>query len=417
MEVCVKNNCVAIGQRRSDGNWQALKPGRVTRFSGDDVFDLVERCEQIVPAPTTSTTTLIPGVSENSINCSSGKVLRVIYWARPWYDTRDEIHKACAKYTTCTGFYQNRVNKKWGMIHGVDQVPKPWGKWPVNGPWDYPFNHNQINVEKCDRPPLVRNDCCKPVKFIRDAGLAGVYETREQAVGACRIDPACKGITQKFLPYSDSKTPFIGGNWLTLRGIGQPNQKFGVGVNYKTGGGVPWCQIENCEKCHATTTNPTTTTTTAEHVCKHYESENTCPSGRCNWDGDACADPPCSSHTSQDDCCGDCEWKVGQCQPAMFKACPKEGTPGTNVCPEGCTFVDNCEQCQFAAGVWKKDYSTEPWKPSTGSRPQGCFRNRKFNIKCNKFEPGSKYPNGKDKVGEKAGKWPICKVVEREKTC
>jgi len=101
----------------------------------------------------------------------------------------------------------------------------------------------------------------------------------------------------------------------------------------------------------------------------------------------------------------------------MLKACPKEGTPGTNVCPEGCTFVDNCEQCQFAAGVWKKDYSTEPWKPSTGSRPQGCFRNRKFNIKCNKFEPGSKYPNGKDKVGEKAGKWPICKVVEPEKTC
>jgi len=165
---------------------------------------------------------------------------------------------------------------------------------------------------------------------------------------------------------------------------------------------------------------PTTTTTTKEdtgEVCKHYETQDTCPSPRCSWDGDACADPPCSSHTSQDDCCGDCEWNADQCQPALFKACPKEGKPGTNVCPEGCTFVDNCEQCEFAAGVWKKDFSKEPWKPSTGSRPQGCFRNRKFNIKCNKFEPGSKYPSGLDKVGTKRGKWPICKLIEPPKKC
>jgi len=154
-----------------------------------------------------------------------------------------------------------------------------------------------------------------------------------------------------------------------------------------------------------------------EHVCKHYESEDACPSPRCSWDGDACADPPCSSHTSEDDCCGDCEWEAGQCQPALFKACPKEGKPGTNVCPQGCTFVDNCEQCEFAAGVWKKDFSKEPWKPKTGARPQGCFRNRKFNIKCNKFQPGSKYPSGRDKVGTKRGKWPICKLIEPPKEC
>merc|ERR1712137_921317 len=114
---------------------------------------------------------------------------------------------------------------------------------------------------------------------------------------------------------------------------------------------------------------------------------------------------------------GDCEWEADQCQPAMVKACPKEGTPGSNVCPEGCTFVDNCEQCEFAAGVWKKDYSTADWPASSGSRPQGCFRNRKFNIKCNKFEPGSVYPNGVGKVGEKRGKWPICKIIEPPKKC
>jgi len=163
---------------------------------------------------------------------------------------------------------------------------------------------------------------------------------------------------------------------------------------------------------------PTTTTTTdSGHVCRHYESEDTCPSQRCNWDGDACADPPCSSHTSKDDCCGDCEWEAGQCQPAIFKACPDEGKAGTNVCPEGCTFVDNCEQCEFAAGVWKKDYSGDPWPQRSGSRPQGCFRNRKFNIKCNKFEPGSKYPSGVDKVGTKKGKWPICKLIEAKQQC
>jgi len=164
--------------------------------------------------------------------------------------------------------------------------------------------------------------------------------------------------------------------------------------------------------CDGTTT---TTTTDSGHVCKHYETEDTCPEARCTWDGDSCTDPPCSFHTEESDCCGDCEWEAGQCQPALFKACPKEGTPGSNVCPEGCTFVDNCEQCEFAAGVWKKKYSTANWPASSGSRPQGCFRNRKFNIKCNIFAPGSKYPSGVDKVGKKRGKWPICKLIEPPK--
>merc|ERR1719414_1775504 len=115
---------------------------------------------------------------------------------------------------------------------------------------------------------------------------------------------------------------------------------------------------------------PTTTTTTTDsgHVCKHYDSEAECPAARCSWDGEACTDPPCSSYPEEGQCCGDCEWLDGMCQPAMFKACPKEGKPGTNKCPKGCTFVDNCEQCEFAAGVWKKDFSKLPWKPSTGSR-------------------------------------------------
>merc|ERR1719240_458226 len=165
---------------------------------------------------------------------------------------------------------------------------------------------------------------------------------------------------------------------------------------------------------------PTTTTTTTEdtgHVCKHYEAEDSCPDARCSRDGPACPEPPCSSHASKGECCGDCEWQQGRCQPAMFKACPKEGKPGTNKCPKGCTFVDNCEQCEFAAGVWKKDFSKEPWAPRSGSRPQGCFRNRKFNIKCNKFEPGSKYSSGVNKVGTKRGKWPICKIIEPPKKC
>jgi len=164
----------------------------------------------------------------------------------------------------------------------------------------------------------------------------------------------------------------------------------------------------------------TTTTTTPEdtgEVCKHYETKQSCPSPRCSWDGDSCADPPCSSYLEEGQCCGDCEWKAGMCKPALFKACPKEGKPGTNKCPKGCTFVDNCEQCEFVAGVWQKDFSSKPWPAASGSRPQGCFRNRKFNIKCNRFEPGSKYPSGVDKVGTKKGKWPICKMDEPPKKC
>jgi len=328
------------------------------------------------------------------------------------------------KYTTCGGFFQNSVNKKWAMLLPYNQVPKNWPnnryphRWPPN-PVNYP-NRWSLNVEKCDRPQLVRNgnDCCEPAKSgsMSDAVKFGVYETREQAAGACRVDPLCKGLAQIFHPYQGVGAQFDrfgGGNWMTFR---SPGNTVYVGVGW---GGVANCQVETCEKCRLTTTTmstttTTTTTTTIAHVCKHYETEDTCPSGRCSWDGDACTDPPCSSRSVPSDCCGECEWNAGKCQTAMFKACPKEGVPGSNVCPEGCTFVDSCEQCEFAAGVWKKKYSTEPWPPSSGSRPQGCFRNRKFNIKCNKFEPGSKYPSGVGKVGEKRGKWPICKLIEKE---
>jgi len=215
---------------------------------------------------------------------------------------------------------------------------------------------------------------------------------------------------------------YSGYNGATTNAVGpnpacQENNVVGAGQMAFLWCGKPTTTTTTCV-CKRTTTGTTTTTTEDHgHVCKHYESEDTCPLPRCSWDGDACADPPCSSRTSEADCCGDCEWEVDQCKPAIFKACPDEGKAGTNVCPEGCTFVDNCEQCEFAAGVWKKDYSKAPWPAGSGARPQGCFRNRKFNVKCNKFEPGSKYPSGQDKVGTKKGKWPICKVIEPPKKC
>jgi len=84
----------------------------------------------------------------------------------------------------------------------------------------------------------------------------------------------------------------------------------------------------------------------------------------------------------------------------MFEACPVEGTVNTNECPAGCTFVDNCAQCELAAKSWGKKYSTEPF-PAGSPRPRGCFRNRKFLIKCNSGNPEGPYK----------GKYPICQKI------
>lgn len=84
----------------------------------------------------------------------------------------------------------------------------------------------------------------------------------------------------------------------------------------------------------------------------------------------------------------------------MFEPCPVEGKVNTNECPAGCTFVDNCAQCELAAKHWGKTYSTEPF-PEGSPRPRGCFRNRKFLIKCNAGNPEGPYK----------GKYPICQKI------
>lgn len=228
----------------------------------------VQKCSEIVPAPTTSTTTFIAGVSENSISCSPGTVMRPKGFGKPYYNTKEEIYKACAKYATCTGIFQNKVNKKWAMLFSIDSVPKPWKGAQVGMNIPKLFRtgspKSALNVEKCDRPPLVRDDCCEPVPGNRmnNASHSGVYETREQAVAACRIDPLCKGLHQKFLPYNgggNNRVPFIGGNWLTVRPNANPKSVLHTGVG---AGGVAYCQLESCEKCHTSTTTTTTTATT-----------------------------------------------------------------------------------------------------------------------------------------------------------
>jgi len=83
--------------------------------------------------------------------------------------------------------------------------------------------------------------------------------------------------------------------------------------------------------------------------------------------------------------------------PARFEVCPVEGEGGTNDCPEGCKHLTNCNQCLVAAKAWDKPFSDEGW-PNNSPRPTGCFRNRKYKIKC----------NNKGNDGGYKGKWPIC---------
>jgi len=86
------------------------------------------------------------------------------------------------------------------------------------------------------------------------------------------------------------------------------------------------------------------------------------------------------------------------CKKCMFEACTEEGEENTNECPAGCTFVDDCAQCELAAKAFGHPYSEAPI-PAGSPRPRGCFRNKKWLIKCNWENP----------QGAKKGKYPICK--------
>jgi len=85
------------------------------------------------------------------------------------------------------------------------------------------------------------------------------------------------------------------------------------------------------------------------------------------------------------------------CVPKKFEVCPEEGDAGSDDCPEGCHHMTNCDQCKAAAKAWHKPFDPAPW-PKGQVRPTGCFRNRKYKIKCNDVGPN----------GGASGKWPVC---------
>jgi len=83
--------------------------------------------------------------------------------------------------------------------------------------------------------------------------------------------------------------------------------------------------------------------------------------------------------------------------PEVPTPCPDEGKVKTNECPKGCKFIEDCDVCKKAAAFWKLKYNEKPWP--AGPRPTGCFRNRKWQIKCNK-----------KLSGPFRGKWPVCQM-------
>jgi len=150
---------------------------------------------------------------------------------------------------------------------------------------------------------------------------------------------------------------------------------------------------------------PTTTTTT---ICVPGSTDKSvpCRPKTCAGNGKAwttavvnCA--PCNGGNptppKAGECCGGCVLTTKTTTPKMFEPCHIEGKRGSNDCPAGCGHVENCAQCKLAARVWKKKYDTKPW-PRGSPRPTGCFRNKKFKIKCNDKGPFGGYK----------GKWPIC---------
>jgi len=159
--------------------------------------------------------------------------------------------------------------------------------------------------------------------------------------------------------------------------------------------------------------------------CSEFPDEKSCPKTRCKFtEEDGCTNADCKDWKSLHRCWPNrCAWKDDACQdttttttkePVMFKPCPVTGEEGSNECPPGCTYVDDCGQCELAAKEWKDEfnakYSSQPWPASR--RPEGCFRNRKWKLKCNPHLPGSFYENNEPKVGGYKGKWLICQVIQ-----
>jgi len=148
----------------------------------------------------------------------------------------------------------------------------------------------------------------------------------------------------------------------------------------------------------------TTQTTTKQPICEPGASDSSdlCNLKSCNDDGSAwnVAKVVCPEDSGKQCPAGHKYTKVaGQCcKECMFIPCKGEGAQGSNVCPAGCTAVDNEDECQLAAKAWNKPYD-DAEIPAGTVRPTGCFRNRKFKIKFNKNNP----------EGGAKGKWPICK--------
>jgi len=148
----------------------------------------------------------------------------------------------------------------------------------------------------------------------------------------------------------------------------------------------------------------TTQTTTKQPICEPGSSDSSDPCNlkSCNDDGSAwnvakvvCPEASgvsCPAGQKYTPVAGQC------CKECMFTPCKTEGKAGTNVCPPGCTAVDNEDECMLAAKAWNKPFDDEPI-PAGSPRPTGCFRNRKFKMKFNKNNPQGGYQ----------GKYPICK--------
>merc|ERR1712137_646227 len=66
--------------------------------------------------------------------------------------------------------------------------------------------------------------------------------------------------------------------------------------------------------------------------------------------------------------------------------CPEEGNAKTDIRPEGCKYIESCEMCEEAAVFWNLSYGGKNNWPNP-PRPTGCFRNRKWQIKCNDEGP------------------------------
>lgn len=384
-----RTDCKGLWQRVQDKRWRPLYAGKRFWKKGkpNGTVGSVKSCTSDVTGPAQGT-------------CTEGAIKSAEY-TRESYKDYEKATAACVGREDCKGLWQRVADKRWRPLYDGKR------NWQKGVP-----NDTVGSVKVCTPIPhphveeLAEGEC-REGEVYKAEYTSEAYHEKSAATKACVGRQDCKGVWQRV---GDQKwRPLYDGTRYWKKG--KPNDTVGSVLTCKP---APAPEVPE-SGCVEGSVNQAEYVNSDAYV--DYEAAVTACLGNAKCKGlwqrgaDAKWRPLYE---------GKRNWRKGvpngtvksvkactvvtttttTAAVKMFEVCPEEGKENTNVCPEGCAPVDDCDQCKLAAEDWGKPFSDEPI-PEGATRPTGCFRNRKYLIKCNKKNPEGPY----------RGKFPICQKV------